>query len=330
MVRRLKSDLRAAQAGDFPRRKVLQVDVKGLPVDAPELSIDAFARTLKAHRTTKRSKSVPVQADFALLREAPGAGDEEAANLSPEELTEAEEAQVALATQVSGDFTPAELAVLDQMTKIAEDHRHLPAAKVKALIDWVKANCLDGDRWNERRVIVFTEYMHSLNVLKRHLEEQLPDIEDRVGTFMGSVASSRKREELKEAFKSHPSQHPLRILLCTDAAREGVNLQVVFEDVGFLDESTLHLHLEQRLVQRLLGRFLSQGFAHDDLARVCAVVTPSGLLEWLGYAQPVGLVVTAPALVQAGVRPDKNIAIKQEELKTIVGEAHVIPDVPSC
>lgn len=50
-------------------------------------------------------------------------------------------------------------------------------------------------------------------------------------------------------------------------------------------------------------------------------------LEWLGYAQPVGLVVTAPALVQAGVRPDKNIAGKQEQLKAIVGEAHVIRDV---
>lgn len=536
MVRRLKSDLRAAQAGEFPHRKVLQVDVKGLPGDAPELvlpellekyrelkeqalssrqatrsqaaaslliitslqkrllsSIDAFARTLKAHRTVKRSKSVPAQPDFSLLREAPGADDEEAANLSPEELTEAEEAQVAAATQVSGDFTPAELEVLEQMTKVAEHHRHLPDAKVKALIDWIKTNCLDGGGWNDRRVIVFTEYVHSLNALKRHLEEQLPDIEERVGTFMGGVASSRKREELKEAFNSHPSQHPLRILLCTDAAREGVNLQnhcadlfhfdvpwnpsrmeqrngridrkhqrekevrchyfvhpqrpedrvlevlvkksqtiqeelgslaqvvdvklanrlangirrgsidalsqelrdetpgderglveeeleatrrqekleeqmqrlramlevsrkhlgfsadalrmalnesleiigapqltprgagpngretfdfpshvknagpgwlesldtlrrprkpgqrlwdwrkenppqqVVFEDVGYLDESTVHLHLEQRLVQRLLARFLSQGFAHDDLARVCAVVTPGGL-----------------------------------------------------
>ncbi len=48
---------------------------------------------------------------------------------------------------------------------------------------------------------------------------------------------------------------------------------VIFEDVGSLDESKVHLHLEHRLVQRLLGRFLAQGFLHADLSRACAVVS---------------------------------------------------------
>ena len=36
-----------------------------------------------------------------------------------------------------------------------------------------------------------------------------------------------------------------------------------------LSEDTVHLHLEQRVAQRLLARFRSQGFIHHDLSRAC-------------------------------------------------------------
>lgn len=36
-----------------------------------------------------------------------------------------------------------------------------------------------------------------------------------------------------------------------------------------LTEDTVHLHLEQRVAQRLLARFRSQGFIHHDLSRAC-------------------------------------------------------------
>ncbi|MFZ5439848.1 MAG: Eco57I restriction-modification methylase domain-containing protein [Myxococcota bacterium] len=50
-------------------------------------------------------------------------------------------------------------------------------------------------------------------------------------------------------------------------------------------------------------------------------------LEWLGYAQPTGLVVTAPALASAGAWPDKNVAARQEHLKAIVGEHRQLKDL---
>jgi hypothetical protein len=43
----------------------------------------------------------------------------------------------------------------------------------------------------------------------------------------------------------------------------------VFEDAGVLTEDTVHLHLDQRVAQRLLARFRSQGFIHHDLSRAC-------------------------------------------------------------
>src|SRR5262249_28089894 len=44
---------------------------------------------------------------------------------------------------------------------------------------------------------------------------------------------------------------------------------VIFEDAGVLTEDTVHLHLEQRVAQRLLARFRSQGFIYHDLSRAC-------------------------------------------------------------
>ena len=64
---------------------------------------------------------------------------------------------------------------------------------------------------------------------------------------------------------------------------------VVFEDVGVLTDDTVHLHLEQRMAQRLLARFRAQGLprpppsapspsarcrrprVHHDLSRACLV-----------------------------------------------------------
>ncbi|MDF1665580.1 MAG: helicase, partial [Planctomycetota bacterium] len=48
---------------------------------------------------------------------------------------------------------------------------------------------------------------------------------------------------------------------------------VVFRDPGSLDGDVVHLHLEHRVVQRLLGRFITQGFTHDELTRACVVGT---------------------------------------------------------
>ena len=56
-----------------------------------------------------------------------------------------------------------------------------------------------------------------------------------------------------------------------DWRRDAPIRPVVFEDAGELSEDTVHLHLEQRLAQRLLARFRAQGFIYHDLSRACLV-----------------------------------------------------------
>jgi hypothetical protein len=52
---------------------------------------------------------------------------------------------------------------------------------------------------------------------------------------------------------------------------------VVFEDPGVVTEDVVQLHLEQRVVQRLLSRFTAQGFVHHDLSRACLAQTSDAI-----------------------------------------------------
>lgn len=96
---------------------------------------------------------------------------------------------------------------------------------------------LDGQQWNRRRLIIFTEWEDTRRWLERRLREGLADtdgIDDRIGVFSGATGSDR-REQIKHAFNADPDSEPLRILICTDAAREGINLQSYCSDLLHFD-----------------------------------------------------------------------------------------------
>ena len=52
---------------------------------------------------------------------------------------------------------------------------------------------------------------------------------------------------------------------------------MVFEDTGTMDDKVVHLHLEHRVVRRLLGRFIAQGFVYHDLSRACLAQTSDAI-----------------------------------------------------
>lgn len=52
---------------------------------------------------------------------------------------------------------------------------------------------------------------------------------------------------------------------------------VAFEDTGRLGEKAVQLHLEHRVVQRLLGRFTAQGLIHHDLSKACMATTDDAI-----------------------------------------------------
>ena len=119
------------------------------------------------------------------------------------------------------------------MLALAERHAFRPDARVHWLVDWIKTNLLVGPNWNGRRLIIFTEWEDTRRWLERRLREALAETDradERIGVFTGATGSDR-REEVKRAFNADPDAEPLRILICTDAAREGINLQTYCADL---------------------------------------------------------------------------------------------------
>ena len=136
------------------------------------------------------------------------------------------------------------------MEKVASAARGRPDAKTRKLIRWINDNlCPDRPRWNDRRVLIFTE-----NVVgtKRYLREMLEQAiagtdlaEERIETIDGQTAGAN-RKEIQRRFNADPADDPLRILIATDAAREGLNFQAHCTDLFHFDLPWNPGRIEQR------------------------------------------------------------------------------------
>ena len=217
-------------------------------------SIEAFASTLAVHRRAFEAQAAkrmpasgrpPSAAALRPLFEAPDA-DDDRADLDESEVREEEDAAMTDATAgttVPGaqDAFALERDLLVRMTEVAESARGVADARVRHLTKWVKEN-------PGRRVLIFTEYADT----KRYLEKQLRaaltpgrEADSSIATFHGGMPEET-REEVKRAFNSDPARHPLRVLIATDAAREGVNLQNHCADLFHFDVPWNPSRLEQR------------------------------------------------------------------------------------
>ncbi len=219
-------------------------------------SIEAFHRTLNVHARRLRGERTS-QSHLALI-----AAEED---LEDDYGTEDEALEEALHTKVdaaSAELDPPEgqaLKLLEVMLDLAARHRGAADAKALALLDWMRrhqcaalevgdANPDAEPAWSDRRVIVFTEYADTKRYLRQLLTQAAfgTELEDeRIMELHGGM-SDEGREHVQRAFMSSPAEHPVRILLATDAAREGVNLQAHCADLFHYDVPWNPARLEQR------------------------------------------------------------------------------------
>ncbi len=148
--------------------------------------------------------------------------------------------------------------LLSEMRAVAEKARRQPDAKALALLAWMRKNLCSaiglgedlGEKrgWTDRRVILFTEYADTKRYYADLLAQAIADTDDaehRIMSYHGGMGDEA-RDEVQRAFNSHPDDHPVRILVATDAAREGVNLQAHCADLFHLDIPWNPARLEQR------------------------------------------------------------------------------------
>jgi SNF2 family DNA or RNA helicase len=193
-------------------------------------SVEAFARTLAVHRRTLEGKYQQRDAQLELL-EGGISADSDLAELSDDEVLNLEEAQIrsALRQTIAADQSDQQL--LEKMAQIAETHRRRPDPRIEKLAAWLRHNLCPGlgsadQQWRPSRLLIFTDYVATKQYLEQQLGQLLGEREasERVASFSGGM-SEENREKLKTKFNADPDQEPLRILIATDAAREGVNLQ---------------------------------------------------------------------------------------------------------
>ena len=241
-------------------------------------SVEAFARTLRTHRQTVLRQWQAAQEDTPprpqIEEEEPHGfvkppdADHESAGLTPEEAAADEVDLIREITAAARPLqTPEQAAwkreqrLLQQMQDIAEAARQVPDAKTRWLIDWIRDNqCpelpdlgvpITGSppSWTDRRVLIFTENREGTKrYLKSTLEHAITgsDRADERIAIIDGLTSPERRRDVQRRFNADPAVEPLRILIATDAAREGLNLQARCSDMFHFDLPWNPGRIEQR------------------------------------------------------------------------------------
>ncbi|MFI1978708.1 DISARM system SNF2-like helicase DrmD [Streptomyces wedmorensis] len=262
VVRRLKDDIRDPETGE---RRFLKRGTKALPVDYTEderrihqllkeyaalrraklgtrfkggrkaadlvtlllkkrlfSSPDAFARTIEVYLETLRTRKQEAAEEIEEWQET---FFDDYADYDDEPLADAEDDAIARATTLQPSTDGDEAGLLEQMREWAVRHQAQADSKARELIDYLKAQCLtaDGAHWLNERVVVFTEYRDTQVWLQNLLRDHGLG-GDRVALLHGGM-NAEEREQLRLAFQAEPTENDVRILLATDAASEGIDLQ---------------------------------------------------------------------------------------------------------
>lgn len=184
----------------------------------------AFASTLEKHVATVSSPAARKDKDSMaerILRKAILRVEEDYANDQDVENAQAE--AVEEASRRAQPLTAEQSRLLDEMRQWAQRAKNQTDSKAKAVIEWIEAHLDAKMGWNDRRVILFTEYRTTHQWLHEILASHGYG-GDRLAILHGGMDHD-EREKVKAAFQTSPKDSAVRILLATDAASEGIDLQ---------------------------------------------------------------------------------------------------------
>ncbi len=185
----------------------------------------AFSSTLSKHMQSIQGsgkKAQPKQMSLGVLRRQLAQVDEEYAN--DDEYEEATTGAVEAASPLLNKITAQEQALLKKMYDWAEHASNIRDSKAKTFIQWLKDIVKPNGKWSNERVIIFTEYRATQNWLQTLLAAEELTEGERLMTLFGGM-NDEDRDRIKAAFQANPEQSDVRILLATDAASEGIDLQ---------------------------------------------------------------------------------------------------------
>ena len=150
-------------------------------------------------------------------------------------------------TKATDPLSAATPQQIDRLVTWGRGYEHKLDARLSALLTFLDAVCRPaGPRtWSNERVVVFTEYAATLDWVRGVLEQHGYD-DERLAVIQGSTPSE-DREDIRARFTARPTEEPLRVLIATDAAGEGIDLQDHCHRLVNIDVPFNPSRLEQRI-----------------------------------------------------------------------------------
>lgn len=198
----------------------------------------AFGMTLSNYLASKAGRGLSEDEYDDIFGE--GQADEE------EGLWEQDESEKLRESKESDPLSAAEPGQLETLANWGLGYESRADTRLDQLIRFLNAICRpDGKLWSNERVVVFTEYAHTLEWLTRVLRQKGYD-DERLAVIQGSTPPE-EREYIRSQFTADPSREPVRVLLATDAAGEGIDLQTCCHRLVNFDIPFNPSRLEQRI-----------------------------------------------------------------------------------
>lgn len=198
----------------------------------------AFGKTLNHYMATKAGRGLTDDEYDDIFGE--GQADEE------EGLWEQDEAEKLRESKGSDPLVAAEPGQLDTLMEWGLSYESRADSRLNRLITFLDAVCRpDGKSWSNERVVVFTEYAHTVDWLFRVLHQR-GYTDNRLAMIQGST-QTEDREHIRSQFTADPAREPVRVLLATDAAGEGIDLQTYCHRLVNFDIPFNPSRLEQRI-----------------------------------------------------------------------------------
>jgi hypothetical protein len=200
----------------------------------------AFAQTLSLYEhATSRGAHLELEDDaYAELLGSEGSDEEEG-------LVDQPEFAALRRSKRSNPLVAASEADIAELVDWGYGYEHRPDSRLQELIRFLDGVCRpDGRTWSNERVVIFTEYTTTLEWIVGVLEQK------GYGPVLESIRGStpaEERELIRARFSEDPSIESIRVLIATDSAGEGIDLQAYCHRLVNFDIPFNPSRLEQRI-----------------------------------------------------------------------------------
>jgi superfamily II DNA or RNA helicase len=202
----------------------------------------SFAQTLRHYTESGGGSGLETDDEDQYYQEVLGSGqsDEEEGDTQHPEFT---------ALRHSKGSDPLVAATNNDIESLIDwglEYQNQPDARLTALTEFLDATCRPGGTWSNERVVVFTEYAETLDWIVRVLGQHGYREGKELAVIQGSTPAE-EREDIRAKFTAPPGRQPVRVLVATDSAGEGIDLQAYCHRLVNFDMPFNPSRLEQRI-----------------------------------------------------------------------------------